>query len=123
MFQRAPPEVAGFGVMTWTPGLVRSAQVFRFLGLPLRVVMVTTESVMKPFCGPEFHDGSTRPALTSRVTSGSREKSTMSAFRPATTARLWSPEAPYDWVKVMFLPAGVFWKALIRSWKAACGVE
>ena len=37
MFQRAPPEVNGFGVMTSTPGLVRSAQVLMFFGLPLRV--------------------------------------------------------------------------------------
>jgi hypothetical protein len=43
----------------------------------------------------------------------SREKATMSAFSPDSTARLWSPDAPYDWVKVTFLPAGVAWKALM----------
>ena len=48
MFQRAPPEVNGLGVMTWTPGLVRSVQVLMFFGLPLRVPMTTTESVTMP---------------------------------------------------------------------------
>ena len=41
----------------------------------------------------------------------SRENSTKSAGRPAATARLWSPEAPYDWVNFTFLPASVFWNA------------
>ena len=39
------------------------------------------------------------------------------------TARLWSPEAPKDWVNVTFLPAVVAWNALIRLAYAACGVE
>src|SRR3569833_2996447 len=123
MFQRAPPEVDGMGVITWMPGLMRSGQSLRFFGLPLRVVMVTTESVMNPCWGLLFQSEATSPAFTSRVTSGSREKSTTSALSPAATARLWSPEAPYDWVKVMFLPAGVFWNALMSCWNAACGVE
>ena len=45
--------------------------------------------------------------------SGSSENATTSAGRPAATARLWSPEAPYDWVNLTFLPAAVFWKALM----------
>jgi hypothetical protein len=64
------------------------------LGLPLRVAITTTESVIMPFCGSLFQSAGTRLALTSRVTSGSREKATMSALRPAATARLWSPDPP-----------------------------
>ena len=48
VFQRAPPEVNGFGVTTWTPGLSRSSQVLMFLGLPLRTASTTTELVTKP---------------------------------------------------------------------------
>src|SRR5664279_5040720 len=95
-FQRAPPEVNGLGVMTCTPGLVKSAQVLMFLGLPLRVTITTTERVTMPLYWFAFQVVATLPALTSRVMSGSREKLTTSAFRPATTARLWSPEAPED---------------------------
>ena len=53
------------------------------------------------------------PSLTSRVMSGSSEKATTSAGNPDSTARLWSPEAPKDSVKVMSLPCGVPWKALM----------
>src|SRR3546814_5774422 len=35
-FQRAPPLVFGLGVMTCTPGLMRSFQSLMCLGLPLR---------------------------------------------------------------------------------------
>src|SRR5207247_2087936 len=70
-----------------------------------------------------FQLASTMPAWTSRVMSGSSENSTTSAFWPAVTARLWSPDAPNDWVNVMFFPAVVFWKAAMRLLKAACGVE
>ena len=63
-------------------------------GLPLRVAMPTTESVTMPFVGPEFQSAATRLALTRRSTSLLSAKLTTSAFRPAATARLWSPEAP-----------------------------
>ena len=39
------------GVMTWMPGLIRSAQSLMPLGLPLRVAMTTTESVTMPLLG------------------------------------------------------------------------
>ena len=39
----------------------------------------------------------------------------MSAFRPALTARAWSPEAAYDWLKLTPPPGWVFWKSGI-SW-------
>src|SRR3954452_21990866 len=49
MFHLAPPEVNGFGVSTCTPGLIRSSQVLMPLGLPLRVAMTATESVIIPW--------------------------------------------------------------------------
>src|SRR5262249_58193197 len=61
--------------------------------------------------------------LTSGVMSGCGENATMSAGWPAATARLWSPEAPYDWVNLTFFPAGVAWNAAMIFWYAACGVE
>jgi hypothetical protein len=63
------------------------------------------------------------PSLTSRVMSVSSENSTMSARSPLSTARLWSPDAPYDWVKVTFFPAGVAWNAAMIFSYAGCGVE
>ena len=48
MFHLAPPEVNGLGSMTSTPGLTRSSQVLMFLGLPLRTMNTTTESVTMP---------------------------------------------------------------------------
>ena len=48
MFQRAPPDVNGFGVTTWTPGLSRSFQPKIFFGLPSRTTKTTTEFVTMP---------------------------------------------------------------------------
>ena len=111
MFQRAPPEVNGLGVITSTPGLVRSSQVVMFFGLPLRTTNTTTESVTMPlyWSWSQLATRAWRPPGASM--SGSREKGTKSAGWPAATARLWSPEAPYDWVKVTPLPAAVLLKA------------
>ena len=64
-FQRAPPEVNGFGVITWTPGFSRSSHVRIFFGLPSRTMKTTTESVTIPLNDCLFHFASTRPALTS----------------------------------------------------------
>ena len=50
MFHCAPPEVNGFGVMTSTPSLTRSSQVWMSFGLPLRTAKTTTESVTMPLC-------------------------------------------------------------------------
>src|ERR1700712_184831 len=38
-------------------------------------------------------------------------------------ARVWSPDAPYDCVKVMFFPAVVAWNAEMRLANACVGVE
>src|SRR5438270_9963477 len=107
MFQRALPDVDGFGVTTSTPGLTRSSQPVMCLGLPLRTTRTTTESLTMPLYWPAFHEVGTIPALTSRVTSGVVEKATTSAGCPDATARLWAPEAPKDSVKPALLPAGV----------------
>src|SRR5215212_3469439 len=48
---------------------------------------------------------------------------TTSASRPLRTARLWSPEAPYDCVNETSLPPDVPWKAGISCAYAARGVE
>src|SRR5512143_2886251 len=90
----ADPELNGLGVTTSMPGLSRSSQSLMPLGLPLRTTMVTTDPNGMPLYGPAFQPGSTSPAATSRVMSGSTEKSTTSAAAPAATLRDWSPEAP-----------------------------
>src|SRR5258708_31756538 len=99
MFQREAHEVNGFGVMTLTPGLIRSAQLVMCLGFPGRTPSATTESVTMPFVGPESQPAATMPALTNRVTSGASEKLTTSAGCPAATARLWVPQGPNQAVK------------------------
>ena len=93
-FQRAPPDVNGFGVTICTPGFSKSFHVFSFFGLPSRTANTTTERVTIPchlslfqFCGTSFF-------CTSEVTSGASENATMSASSPAATARLCSPDAP-----------------------------
>jgi hypothetical protein len=111
MFQRADPDEPGLGVTILTPGFTRSDQVLIPFGLPLRTTMTTTDWLAMPLVGPAFQSFATRPASTSRVMSLSREKCTMSAFWPAATARLWSPEAPYEALKVTPLPADVFAKS------------
>src|SRR6266511_5512429 len=110
-FQRAPPEVNGFGVMTWTPGLRRSFQVLSFLGLPSRTTKTTTERVTTPFHLSLLQFGATSFFWTSDAMSGASENATTSASRPDATARLCSPDAPYDWENETPLPAADFWKA------------
>ena len=94
MFQRAPPEVNGFGVRTSTPGLTRSSQPLMFLGLPWRTTSATTEFVTIPFVGVAFQSAATSCSSTSFVTSGSSDSAATSVGRPAMTARAWSPELP-----------------------------
>ncbi len=52
MFQRAPPEVNGLGVITWMPGLTRSSQVVMCLGLPLRTTNTTIVLATMPLYWP-----------------------------------------------------------------------
>ena len=56
-------------------------------------------------------------------TSGSSERCTSSAWRPPSTARLWSPEAPYDVVNLTSLPASVSWKSAITGSLAVFSTE
>src|SRR4051794_34699801 len=123
MFQRADPEEPGFGVTTPMPGLARSANDSMCLGLPLRTTIATTEVEMMPLLAFWSQFLATRPASTRRVTSGVSEKWTTSAFRPAATARLWSPEAPYDSLKLTPLPAAVASKAFSTPPLADFGTE
>jgi hypothetical protein len=110
MFHWAPPEVNGFGVITSTPSFSRSSQVWMFSGFPGRTAKTTTESVTMPLYSFWFQSSSTRPASINRVMSGSSENATTSAARPASTARLCSPDDAYDWSKSKPSPSGVSWK-------------
>src|SRR3978361_273406 len=111
MFHFAEPDEPGLGVTILTPGLIRSSQVLMFLGLPLRTTMVTTDWVRMPLLEPAFQSEPTRFSSVSLVTPVSRDRCPSSALSPAMTARAWSPDAPYDCVKLTPLPAGVFWKS------------
>jgi hypothetical protein len=124
MFQRAPPEVNGFGVMTSIPALTRSSQPRIFFGFPSRTTNTTTESWIMPPHRARFQLFGTFPALTRRSTSGSSESATTSAGRPAMTARVCSPELPYDWLKEALRPAFVeSLKASMIFAYASFGVE
>ncbi len=50
-FQRAPPEVFGFGVITAIPGLMRSPQSLMPFGFPLRTRNTIVEVYGVLFCG------------------------------------------------------------------------
>src|SRR6476660_3555783 len=78
-----------------------------FLGLPLRTTRETTDPNGMPLVASAFQSLATLLALTRRVISGSTEKLTMSAGLPSTTARDWSPEAPYEVVTATPLPSSV----------------
>ena len=80
-------------------------------GLPLLTTMTTIDCVQMPLVSLSFQSFATMPSSTRRVTSGSSDRWTSSAFWPATTARLWSPEAPYEPLTSTSLPASVSLKA------------
>ncbi len=107
MFQRADPDVAGFGVTTLTPGLIRSSQPVMCFGFPGRTIITTVESLTIPLVGPSAQFEATRPACTRRVMSGAVENATTSAGWPAATARLCAPEAANEVLNAMPLPPGV----------------
>src|ERR1700744_2770857 len=104
MFQRAEPDVAGFGVTTLTPGLIRSSHPVMCFGLPGRTIITTVESLTIPLVGPFAQSDETRPACTRRSMSGEVENATTSAGWPAATARLCAPEAANEVLKAMPLP-------------------
>src|SRR4051812_34212361 len=123
MFHLAEPEDSGLGVTILTPGLTRSSQPLMPSGLPLRTRKTTSESVRMPLVAVWSQLSGTLPASTSDATSGSSERCTSSACRPPATARDWSPEAPYDVVNLMSLPAEVFWKAAMTGSLAVLSTE
>src|SRR4051794_3878645 len=123
MFHFAEPDEAGFGVMILTPDLVRSSQLWMFLGLPLRTTITTTDWVRIPLEGVDFQSSATSFSSTSFCTSGSRERWTTSAFWPPMTARAWSPDAPYDWLKVTSLPSAVLLKSAMTALLACSRIE
>src|SRR3954471_18221111 len=92
-------------------------------GFPSRTTKTTTESETMPRCAFAAQFFGTSPLRTSVSTSGSSESATRSAGCPAATARAWSPEAPYDWLKLVPFPAPVFWKAEMILPYASFGVE
>ena len=114
-FQRAPPEVNGFGVITSTPSLVRSSQVWMFFGLPLRTTNTTTESTSTPLYWPLVPVGVDEPGVDLAGDVRLEREVQEVGVWPASTARLWSPDEPYDWLKSTSLPSAVFWKAGISS--------
>jgi hypothetical protein len=64
-----------------------------------------------PLCSSEFQPASTRSGVDEAGHVGLEREGDVVGGRPAATARLWSPEAPYDWVNFTCLPASVFWNA------------
>ena len=80
-------------------------------GLPLRTTKTTTESSTIPLYLPESQSSSTSPASTTRSMSGASAKCMMSAGRPASTARDWSPEAPNEFLNETPSPSGVWLNA------------
>src|SRR5439155_25980050 len=123
MYQRAPPEVNGFGVITLTPGLIRSSQVRMCLGLPFLRTNTTTDLVTMPPYLFWLQFGATSPVLTRSLTLSARAKSTMSAGRPAWIAFTCASAEPYDWSTETPLPAAVAWKAGISLAKAGPRVD
>ena len=123
MFHCAPPEVKGLGVMTSTSSRMRSSQSAMPLGLPGRTTKTTTLSWTMPWYSFSSQSAGTRPGSTSRSTSGHSERATRSAGKPASTARLWSPEPLYDCSNSMPAPASVAWKSGMISSYASRGVE
>ena len=106
MFHCAPPEVNGFGVDHVD---ARLDQVVPGLDV-LRVALADREhhdrvgdDALVLVLVPALVDDGRRPRAASRPARA--RTPTTSAVRPASTARLWSPDAPYDSLKVTPLPA------------------
>ena len=88
------PEGNGSGVTTWTPGFVRSFQVWMCFGLPGRTTNATTELAAMPPCGVVVQLFATRPASASVSMSSPVERNAMSAGWPATIALACEPDGP-----------------------------
>ena len=80
-------------------------------GFPGRTMKETMEFVTIPLVALRSHELETRPALTTLVMSGVKEKLTMSAGSPSTTDVAWVPEGPKEGETVTPDPALVLAKA------------
>ena len=116
MFQRAPPEVNGFGVTTSTPPAAGRPRSGCPSGCPCGRTNTTTEfwtirrcTGLLPVLGD---DARRRPA---RCMSGSSGRWTKSAGWPASTARDWSPEAPNEFENSTPSPSGGLLEARARA--------
>src|SRR5271167_4651353 len=105
-FHLALPELKTLGVITLTPGLMRSAQVVMCFGLPGRTMNETMEFVTMPLVGVRSHELETRPALTTLFMSRASEKLRRSAGSPSTTEVAWVPEGPNEEDTVIPAPVG-----------------
>ena len=108
MFHFAEPEEAGFGVMILTPGLTRSSQRLDVLGVAL-ADHDHHDGLGEDALGRGLASSRRRPAWRRRAscTSGSRERCTIVGLAGRrSTARLWSPEAPYDVLELDVLAGG-----------------
>ena len=96
-FQRAPPEVFGFGVITATPGRARSSQSRIPFGFPLRTRKTTVEVYGQLRCGSRScQPFGRRPVAAIASMSQASARVTTSASRPSITARACLPEPPWD---------------------------
>ncbi len=113
-FQRAPPEVNGFGVTTWTPGLTRSSHVRMCFGLPVPdderddragddpVVLVLRSSSARRSCRRRaLHVGLEREVDDVGVQAGDRSRAPGRRRRRS------------DWLNETPCPALVAWNAVI----------
>ena len=94
MFHWAPPEVNGLGVMTSTSSLTRSSQVWMFFGVALadreHDDRVGDEAVVLVLLPVRVDEAGVDEAVDVRL---QRERDDV-GVRPASTARVWSPDGP-----------------------------
>ena len=93
-FQRAPPEMNGFGVITSTPGLTRSFQPLMCFGLPGRTERTTTESVTMPVVAVLVPVRRDDPGLDQALHVGIEREHRDIGLRPLQDGWLWVPDAP-----------------------------
>src|SRR5690349_23297922 len=122
-FHFADPELNGFGVTTFTPGLTRSFQPWMWSGLPGRTTKATTESAAIPPYGAVVQFLATSPASAIASMSRPVERKATLAGWPATIARAWEPDGPYDCVKETPCPAGRWPKREMSFCRTGFGVE
>ena len=115
-FQRAPPDVNGFGVITSTPSCSRSSQVSMPFGLPLRTAKTTTESVTMPSYSSSAQSRVDEAGVDEPRHVG-LEREGDDVGGEARTRRRGSarPRRAYDCSNSTPSPSAVFWNAGISS--------